>query len=147
MSASALTVVKLTSIQFPQHRTAPQANARKRKRQQESEDELHSTPAGKRLQAPARPGERISGVEAANSVSENGIHPVDNWRKERHWPKHYVERKSSMDHLLARKKSSSSLRRNGQTLALQHQVLRRLATRSRGRRRVHHTGTRVTQPG
>jgi hypothetical protein len=57
------------------------------------------------------PWRRTSGMEAASSVSENGINPVDYWRKEGHWPKQYFERKSNIDHLLAWKKSSSSLRR------------------------------------
>ncbi|KAK3116336.1 hypothetical protein LTR53_003413 [Teratosphaeriaceae sp. CCFEE 6253] len=40
-----------------------------------------------------------------------GSNSIDYWRKEGRWPKEYFEGQSNMSHLLARKKSSSSLRR------------------------------------
>ncbi|KAI9805494.1 MAG: hypothetical protein M1825_000745 [Sarcosagium campestre] len=87
---------------------APEANARKRKRPQEPEDELRPIPVGKRPRE--RRAHPVSDVEVASSVS-NRTNPIDYWRREGRWPKHYFVRESNMDHLLARTKSSSSLRR------------------------------------
>ena len=87
-------------------------STRKRKRQQEPEDELHSSLVGKRPRAHlTEPEGKIFSVEAASGISESKINSIGHWRKEGHWPKQYFERDSSMDPLLARKKSSSSLRR------------------------------------
>ena len=134
MSASTLAAIKLTSTQFPQHRTAaPQANDRKRKRQQQPEDEFRSTPAGKKPRVPpTRPKEGTPGVKAARRTIEK-INPIDYWTKKKGWPKEYFEQDDqtredfnkdfekdswfekywvpNMDRPLPKKKSASSLRR------------------------------------
>ncbi|KAF2453064.1 hypothetical protein BDY21DRAFT_367295 [Lineolata rhizophorae] len=85
---------------------------RKRKRQQEPEDEFCSAPAEKKPRvSPIHHDEGPFGLEAANSISENRINAIDHWRKEGSWPKEYFEMERTGDHLLARKKSSSSVRR------------------------------------
>ncbi|PVH70477.1 hypothetical protein DL98DRAFT_564149 [Cadophora sp. DSE1049] len=48
--------------------------------------------------------------DQAVGVSGKEINPLEYWRKELRWPKEYFEPESNMNHLLARKKSSSSLR-------------------------------------
>ncbi|KAL8702789.1 MAG: hypothetical protein Q9201_004044 [Fulgogasparrea decipioides] len=80
--------MELTSIQFPQHRTAaPQANDRKRKRQEDPEDEIGSTPAGKEPRAqPQRPKEGTPSVRRIETTN-----PIDYWTKEGGWPKEYFE--------------------------------------------------------
>jgi hypothetical protein len=104
-----------------------QAKDRKRKRSKESDDPLVYAPA-KRLQT------SVAGsvVEATSGVTDNRTNPIDYWRKHGRWPKEYFEldnraredfkkdfEKDSwyekywipeMNHLLAKKKSSSSLR-------------------------------------
>ncbi|KAF2191729.1 hypothetical protein K469DRAFT_341284 [Zopfia rhizophila CBS 207.26] len=118
------------SGKLPQYRTvSPQLSGRKRKRQQELQDELRSTSAGKK---PRTHPEEASGVRAASRAIDE-INPIDYWRKEGSWPKEYFEQDDqtrayltrdleeeswlekywvpNMDRLLARKKSSSSLRR------------------------------------
>lgn len=76
----------------------------------------------------------IYGQEAASSVIDNSVSPIDYWRTEGHWPKEfftqdeqarkdfygdfeeasshqtYLEPETNMNHLLARRKSSSSVR-------------------------------------
>ena len=134
MSASTLAAMKLTSTQFPQHRTAtPQAKDRKRKRQQEPEDEPRSTPAGKKPRVPPTlPKEGTPGVKAARRTIEK-INPIDYWTKKKGWPKEYFEQDDqtredfdkdfekdswfekywipNMDRPLPKKKSASSIRR------------------------------------
>ena len=134
MTISILAVLKLTSIQFAQNRTAaPQTNDRKRKRQQEPEDELRSTSARKKSRASSTGSEEgTSGVEGARRATKE-MDPIEYWRKEGSWPKGYFEPDDQtreylnrdldeerwlkkywipeMEHLLARKKSSSTLRR------------------------------------
>ena len=74
------------------------------------------------------------GQEATSGVTDNKVNPIDYWRKEGRWPEEYFKQDdqtrkdfkdrfrkrqlvreilgtSNMNHLLARKKSSSSLRR------------------------------------
>lgn len=131
MLASIFAIKKLTSIQFGQPRMdALQANDRKRKRQQRSNDELRSTSARKKSRASSTGSKKgTSGVKTTRRATK--IDPVDYWTKEGSWPKdhfepndqtlEYFNRDSEkswmekywmpeMEHLLARKKSSSSLR-------------------------------------
>ncbi|KAF2001131.1 hypothetical protein P154DRAFT_490438 [Amniculicola lignicola CBS 123094] len=126
------------SGKFPQHRTtAPRANDRKRKRQQEPEDEFRSSPAGKKPRAsPTRPEDGTPAVKAARLITEK-IHPIDYWTKKKGWPKEYFEQDDqaredfhnsfkeenekdswfekywlpNMDCPIPKKRSSSSLRR------------------------------------
>lgn len=132
MSASALAALKLTSIQFPQHwTTAPQANDRKRKRQQEPEDDLRSDLARKNPRAsPTHPREGTPGVKAARRIEKTN--PIEYWTEKKRWPKEYFEQNDqtredfnkdsekdswfekywlpNMSHPLSNKGSSSSFR-------------------------------------
>lgn len=44
------------------------------------------------------------------NIGEKEVNPIEYWTKELHWPNEYFEPDNNMNHLLARKKSSSSLR-------------------------------------
>ncbi|OJD28259.1 hypothetical protein ACJ73_00338 [Blastomyces percursus] len=57
------------------------------------------------------PVEHSSGVESVSKVCAHNINLIDYWRKEGRWPKGYFERGSNMSLILARKKSTSPLRR------------------------------------
>ncbi len=129
-----LAAMKLTLIQFAQHwTTAPQASDQKRKRQQESEDEIRPLSVKKKSRGSlTAPKEGTSRVEAARCANKE-IYPIEYWTKEGSWPKEYFELDDQtreylnrdleeeswlkkywipeMEHLLARKKSSSSLSR------------------------------------
>jgi hypothetical protein len=100
--------IKLTQAKLPQIKD------RKRKRSQEDEPTLPSsaTPSQKRPRTspPQPPIEDTIGENAAIGDSGEEINPLEYWMKEYCWPKEYFEPESSMNHLLARKKSSSSLR-------------------------------------
>lgn len=75
--------MKLTSFQFSHYRTvSAQPSGRKRKRQQELQDEVPSTPAGKKLRThPKLP------AETSDVSAESTIDPVEYWSKEGRWPK------------------------------------------------------------
>lgn len=100
--------IKLTQVKLPQ------AKDRKRKLSHEDKDTLLSTatPPQKRPRtSPPRSSiQETIGENTAVGVSGKEINPVEYWRKELRWPKKYFELESNMNHLLARKKSSSSLR-------------------------------------
>lgn len=49
--------------------------------------------------------------EETASESGNSNNPIDYWRKHLHWPRQFFESGSKISHLLARKKSTSALRR------------------------------------
>jgi hypothetical protein len=56
--------------------------------------------------------------ETASTVGEGEIDPIRYWTKAYHWPKGYAEqRDDTMSHLLARQKSTASLRRKRSELA------------------------------
>ena len=125
--------MQLISNQSLQYRIAtPQINDRKRKQQQEGENKLYSTSARKKQRASSTHlKEGASDVEIASCATE--INPIGYWRKEGRWPKEYFEADDQtrehlnrdldeenwlknywipeMEYPLARKKSSSSLRR------------------------------------
>ncbi|KAF7858882.1 hypothetical protein EAF04_008924 [Stromatinia cepivora] len=92
----------------------PQTKNRKRKLSQEDEAPLPSTatPSQKRPRtSPLRsPNQETISENTAVGVSGKEINPLEYWRKELRWPKEYFEPESNMNHLLARKKSSSSFR-------------------------------------
>jgi hypothetical protein len=108
MPLSSCYAIKLTQVKFPQIKD------RKRKRSQENELTLPSsaTPSQKRPRKspPQSPIEDTIGENAAVGDSREEINPLEYWRRELRWPKEYFELESNMNHLLARKKSSSSLR-------------------------------------
>jgi hypothetical protein len=120
--------IKLTLAKSPQTLSAPlQAKDRKRKRLQEADDSLVYAPA-KRLQTSVA----SLADEATSGVTDNQTNPVDFWTEHRRWPKEYFKQDNraredfkkgfqddswyerywipNMNHLLAKKKSSSSLR-------------------------------------
>ncbi|KKZ60135.1 hypothetical protein EMCG_05160 [[Emmonsia] crescens] len=53
--------------------------------------------------------------EAANRVSDNKINPIDYWLWNKRWPKIFFTEDSSMSSLLARRKSTRSLRQSATT--------------------------------
>ena|SRR5947209_5997092 len=117
MSLSPCYATKLTQAQLtPNLSTTPlQAKDRRRKRAREAEDPLHCIPATPLQKRPRKslassPAKDAFGQEAASGVGEDEVNPIDYWSREGNWPKEYFEQESSMSHLLARKKSSSSLR-------------------------------------
>ena len=120
--------LRLTLAKSPQTPSAPlQAKDRKRKRSQEPDDPLVHAPA-KRLQT------SIAGLvaDATSGVTDAKPDPIDYWRKHGRWPKEHFKQDDQaredlkkdfekdswyekywipeMNHLLAKKKSSSSLR-------------------------------------
>ncbi|KKZ65743.1 hypothetical protein EMCG_08449 [[Emmonsia] crescens] len=97
--------------------TFPQDINRKRKRSQEVKD---------RLQNPVKPFqgwsrtsllsstvENTPGQEATSSVGGVEISPIRYWIQTGHWPRKYFKQDNRMNSLLARKISTSSLRRRG----------------------------------
>ncbi|OWP06250.1 hypothetical protein B2J93_2488 [Marssonina coronariae] len=91
-----------------------QIKDRKRKRSQENEPTLPpcatSSQKRRRKSPPQSAIEDTIGENAAVGDSGEEINPLEYWRRELRWPKEYFESESNMNHLLARKKSSSSLR-------------------------------------
>jgi hypothetical protein len=96
-------------------RLSPTKQPKDQKRPREDFNPLHPTPAEAprkraRLRSPAV--DTIVDQEAAINVGEEEIDPINYWRLTNRWPKEYAEQNDdNMSHLLARKKSSSSLRR------------------------------------
>ncbi len=94
-----------------------QAQTRKRKRTPDTGDPPAQSTAvsrPKHLQTcPSRAAVDFTSGKAQSRGAGKGKsnNHIDYWRKERRWPKEYFEGQSSMSHLLARKKSSYSLRR------------------------------------
>lgn len=94
---------------------APQRNSQKRLR--EALDPLSQDPAeSPRKRARKRLRSTVVEIpvhkEAASTVSEGEIDPIRYWTKKYRWPKGYAEQSdSNMSHLLARQRSSNSLRR------------------------------------
>jgi hypothetical protein len=126
--------IKLTQVKFPQNLSAPlQDKDRKRKRVQELEEPPVCMPA-KRHQKQPRTSvihsafEDIFGQPAADGIADNSINPIAYWIQNERWPtecfeqdvqtrrdlekdswlEKYWEPESNMNHLLARKKLSSS---------------------------------------
>ena len=91
-----------------------QAEDRKRKRKRSQDEENPSsttTPSQKRTRASPRTIiERTTSENTAVGVGAKKIDPLEYWTKELCWPKEFFEPDSNMNHLLARQKSSSSLR-------------------------------------
>jgi len=108
MPLSSCYAIKLTQVKFPQIKD------RKRKRLQEDELILlfSATPSQKRPRKslPQSLIEDTIGENAAVGDSGEEISLLEYWRRELRWPKEYFESESNMNYLLARKKSSSSLR-------------------------------------
>jgi hypothetical protein len=61
-----------------------------------------------RTSPPRSPLEDTIGENTVVDISGKEIDPLEYWRKEFRWPKEYFEPESNMNHLLARKKSTSS---------------------------------------
>lgn len=91
-----------------------QAKDRKRKLSQADVATFRSTatPSLKRprTSAPRSPIQETIGENTTVYVSQKEINPLEYWSKELCWPSEYFEPESNMNYLLARKKSSSSLR-------------------------------------
>lgn len=87
---------------------------RERKRSQENKPTLSSSatspPKRRRKSPPQSAIKDTIGENAVVSDIVEEINPLEYWRWEFRWPKEYFEPESNMNHLLARKKSSSSLR-------------------------------------
>ncbi|KAK6428670.1 hypothetical protein LTR95_015186 [Oleoguttula sp. CCFEE 5521] len=95
----------------------PQAQTRKRKRTPEAAEDLPAqltavSRVKRRQTCPSRAAvDSTSGKAQSSGVGGGKGNPIDYWRKEGRWPKEYFDGQSSMSHLLAPEKSSSSLRR------------------------------------
>jgi hypothetical protein len=132
MSVSFCYVLKLTPVKSPQNLSAPlQDKDRKRKRVQEPEEPPSVCVPTKRSRtsvAHSALGDTF-GQSTADSVADNKIDPINYWILKQRWPKKHFEQNyqtrkdfekdswlekyweiENMNHLLARKKSSSSLR-------------------------------------
>ncbi|KXL42193.1 MAG: hypothetical protein FE78DRAFT_154934, partial [Acidomyces sp. 'richmondensis'] len=92
--------------------TAPQSIHRKRTREVEHPVD-DTAPLRKRLRtSPADFAvETQTGEGASVCGSETPLYPIDYWRRQQTWPKKYFEPDNKMSHLLARRKSTPSLRR------------------------------------
>jgi hypothetical protein len=66
------------------------------------------------MSLPRSPLKDTIGENAAIGGSGKEITPLEYWMKELRWPEEYFEPESNMNHLLARKKSSSVC--SGQTI-------------------------------
>ncbi|OJD31648.1 uncharacterized protein BKCO1_4600077 [Diplodia corticola] len=87
--------------------TTIQSTERKRKRSPEID--TSDRPAHKRQRPSPTTTEALHEETASESGDSNN--PIDYWRKHLHWPRQFFESGSKMSHLLARKKSTSALRR------------------------------------
>ncbi|KAF2005443.1 hypothetical protein P154DRAFT_338111 [Amniculicola lignicola CBS 123094] len=92
--------------------TAPQSIDRKRTREVEHPVD-DTAPLRKRLRtSPAEfATETQTGEGASVCGSETSLDPIDYWLRQQTWPKKYFEPDNTMSHLLARRKSTPSLRR------------------------------------
>ncbi|KAK8900777.1 hypothetical protein QC760_010541 [Botrytis cinerea] len=84
----------------------------KRKRSQNEATAPSIIPFEKRLRSstPRSHTEDTICENTAIGIGEKKTNPLEYWTKELRWPNEYFEPESSMNHLLAKKKSSSSLR-------------------------------------
>ncbi|EQL31616.1 hypothetical protein BDFG_06070 [Blastomyces dermatitidis ATCC 26199] len=92
---------------------SPQAKHQKQKQSREAGDSLH-IPAEhivKRPRTSLASDGNIPIQELASNGCKYNINPINYWRNEGIWPKEYFEHGRNMSHLLARKKSTSSLHR------------------------------------
>lgn len=164
MSLSVCYATNLTQVKFPHNLSAPlQLKHLKRKRAQEPENPPVCAPT-KRLRKRSRTSFAHSafgdtfGQLTAGGVANNKTYPIAYWVQKESWPKRcfeqndqtrrdlekdswleeYWEPESNMNQLLARKKSSSSLRGNDRKPALLA-----LAIKSQGTSKVPHTKMRV----
>ncbi|KAF2241425.1 hypothetical protein BU26DRAFT_469083 [Trematosphaeria pertusa] len=90
---------------------APQSENRKRSRG--VENPVDDTPTAPLRRRP-RTGFAVKvpmDQEAPSCGRSTQIDPVDHWRREQTWPREYFEPDDTMSHLLARRKSTPSLRR------------------------------------
>ncbi|KKZ68059.1 hypothetical protein EMCG_06271 [[Emmonsia] crescens] len=90
-----------------------QSDYRKRKRPQEADDSPYLPPESPRK----RPRTAVARLSVEDTPAQEAaeykdkLNLVDYWRKEGTWPREYFEQGHDMSQLLARKKSTSSLRR------------------------------------
>ncbi|OJD20610.1 hypothetical protein ACJ73_08057 [Blastomyces percursus] len=90
--------------------TARQLKSRKRSREAGT-DNTPTDHLRKRLRIFPSVTEKRPGDQGAPSRNRNALFdPIEHWRREQTWPKEYFEPDCEMSHLLARKKSASSLR-------------------------------------
>ncbi|KAI9742595.1 MAG: hypothetical protein M1818_003736 [Claussenomyces sp. TS43310] len=147
MSFSAYHDIELTRLKFPQKLSTPlQDKDRKRKRAQEPGESPIRAPS-KRLRNRGRTSLAGAAVrdtcdqEATSCINDNTTNPIDYWREKGRWPEGYFKQdeqtrkdfsevfkkdswyekywvpEMNMNHLLARKKSSSSSLRGKQSEA------------------------------
>ncbi|EKG18646.1 hypothetical protein MPH_04119 [Macrophomina phaseolina MS6] len=79
------------------------------KRKRSCEIDTSDQPTQKRQRPTSTTAEDAHTETASDEADSNN--PIDYWRKHQHWPRTYFESGGSMSHLLARKKSTSTLRR------------------------------------
>jgi hypothetical protein len=130
MSLSSCYAIKLTQVKFPQNQSTPLQEDRKRKRALQPEEPPIRAPTKRpRTSAHSAFGDTF-GQPAADGIADNKINPIAYWIQNERWPEEcfdqdeqtrkdfendswfekYWEPENNMSHVLARKKSSSSLR-------------------------------------
>ncbi|EDN08099.1 conserved hypothetical protein [Histoplasma mississippiense (nom. inval.)] len=101
------------TLRRKQHPSASlQAKGQKRKRPQDAEESLCISANQFQKRPRKSTAADTEDQKAASGVYENKINPIYWWTRSGIWPKEYFEEGSNMSHLLARKKSTSSLRQN-----------------------------------
>ncbi|TEY69561.1 hypothetical protein BOTCAL_0113g00230 [Botryotinia calthae] len=98
----------ITSPQIENHQLK-----RKRSQNEATEATAHSIiPLKKRLRSSSLQPHTKDTIckNTVIGIDEKEVDPVEYWTKELHWPNKYFESEYNMNHLLAKKKSSSSLR-------------------------------------
>ncbi|QSS61777.1 hypothetical protein I7I51_03954 [Histoplasma capsulatum] len=99
------------TLRRKQHPSASlQAKGQKRKRPQDAEESLCISANQFQKRPRKSTAADTEDQKAASGVYENKINPIYWWTRSGIWPKEYFEEGSNMSHLLARKKSTSSLR-------------------------------------
>ncbi|CAG8982693.1 hypothetical protein HYALB_00000974 [Hymenoscyphus albidus] len=136
MALSSCYAIKLTPIKFQQNLSAPlQDKDRKRKRAQGPKEPPIGAPSKPLLKRPRTSVAYLafgdtSGQSTTDDVADTKINPIIHWIEKQRWPKEYFEQdyqtrrdfekdswfekywepENKMNHILARKKSASSLR-------------------------------------
>ncbi|KAJ0350606.1 hypothetical protein COL154_013230, partial [Colletotrichum chrysophilum] len=91
----------------PEPNTAPQTTNRKRSR--DDQDDLKDSGNSKKPRTSTYHYKLVPGE--ADKTANNEVGPIEHWAREGRWPRGYFDQQPDMEHLLARKKSLSSLGR------------------------------------
>ncbi|KAI9732743.1 MAG: hypothetical protein M1818_007477 [Claussenomyces sp. TS43310] len=103
--------IKLNQVKLPQSEN--RKRKRKRKRRRKDEPPLHFVTPQKRPRT-SPPGSHVENTICENTADINAD-PITRWVEGKPWPKEYFQRENTMNPLLKRKTSSSSLGRKSET--------------------------------